>query len=319
MAKEALAKAPFLAVGAAPHWHCGRTIHGMMRDYLIALIPAVLMAVYIYGLDALRVMALSCVTAVVVEALSLKAMEREVTVDDHSALLQGLLFAFLLPAAAPWWLVIMGSSFTILLGRLVFGGLGANPVCAPVVGWAILAVSWKIDMDIDATMLNTMLVNPLTQLKYFGVWKIADIDYGSLLAGQQLGALGSSQVGALLLGAIYLLVRRTVRWQIPAGFLAGVLLVSGIFYAIDSTLYASPLFHLLTGSVVFGAFFLATDTSSSPVGKVSMIIFGLLAGGMVVIIRVYGMYPDGVPFAILLANMTMPLLDMIRPKPFGAR
>ncbi|ABB37383.1 NADH:quinone oxidoreductase subunit RnfD [Oleidesulfovibrio alaskensis G20] len=319
MANESLAKAPFLAVGAAPHWHCGRTIHGMMRDYLIALMPAVAMAVYMYGLDALRVMALSCVTAVVIEAVCLKAMERDVTVDDNSALLQGLLLAFLLPASAPWWLVILGSAFTILLGRLVFGGLGANPVCAPLVGWAILSISWKLEMDIDAAMLNTMLVNPLTQLKYFGAQKVADISYTGLLAGQQLGALGSSQVGALLLGGIYLLVRRTVRWQLPAAFFGGVLLISGIFYAIDSSQYASPLFHLLTGSVVFGAFFLVTDSSSSPVGKAAMVIFGLLAGGMVVTIRVYGMYPDGVPFAILLANMTSPLLDMIRPKPFGAR
>ncbi len=319
MAKVTAPPTPFLIVGAPSHLHCGRTIHSSLRDFLIALMPAAIMAMYTYGMGAARVMALSCATALVVEALCLRAMGRSADLERHSVLLQGLLLAFLLPANAPWWLVVLGITLSILLGRMIFGGLGCSPVCAPVVGWAILSISWKLYMDIDAAMLNIPLLNPLTQLKYFGVWKIADISYFDLLTGRQLGALGASQVGALLIGGLYLLALGVIRWYLPGGFLLGVLLAAGIFYAVDSTVYAPPLFHVFTGSVMFGAFFLVTDPSSTPVGQAAMLLFGLLAGSLVVIIRVYGIYPDGVPFAILLANMTTPLLDMIRPKPFGAR
>ena len=290
-----------------------------MLHTILALMPAAVMAVAYYGIDALRVMALSCSTAVVVEALCLRAMKREPTVDDYSAVLTGLLFAFLLPASAPWWMVIIGSALSIALGKMLFGGLGCNPLCSPLVGWAICRISWINHMDIDASMLNTEMINPLSQLKYFGMEAASRFSYSDLFFGNQLGALGSVQIVGLLIGGAYLLARRQIRWQLPAAFIAGLLVTSLIYYWIDSTVYAPPLFHLLTGSVILGAFFLVTDPATSPVGNVSMIIFGLLAGGLVIVVRVYGAYPDGVPFAVLLANILMPLLDRIKPKPFGAR
>ncbi|MDY7000983.1 MAG: RnfABCDGE type electron transport complex subunit D [Thermodesulfobacteriota bacterium] len=317
--EEATTPASILTVAGAPHWHCGRTVSGYMLHTILALMPAAVMAVGYYGIDALRVMALSCSTAVVVEMLCLRAMEREVTVDDYSAVLSGLLFAFLLPASAPWWLVIIGSAVSIALGKMLFGGLGGNPLCAPLVGWAVCRISWINHMDIDASMLNTEMVNPLSQLKYFGLAAASQFSYSDLFFGNQLGALGSVQIVGLLIGGAYLLARRQIRYQIPAAFIAGLLVTALIYYWIDSAVYAPPLFHLLTGSVILGAFFLATDSATSPVGNTAMIIFGLLAGSLVIIVRVYGAYPDGVPFAILLANLLMPLLDRIRPKPFGAR
>jgi electron transport complex protein RnfD len=166
-------------------------------------------------------------------------------------------------------------------------------------------------------MLSSQLAAPLQQLKYFGTDAVSSIHFQDLLLGHQLGGLGAVHVAALLAGAAYLLLRRHISWEIPAGFIGGLLLTAWVYRLIDPTVYAPPLFHLLAGGAVFGAFFLATDPSSSPIGRIPSVLFGLMAGAMVIVIRVYGMYPDGVPFAILLANLFTPLLDRIRPKPFG--
>lgn len=304
-------------VSSPPHWHNGTTIPGMMLDIIIALMPAAVMAVVSFGMDAARVMALACATAVIAEALCCKAMGRVSSVDDYSALGSGLLFAFLLPASAPWWLVMAGAAATICLGKMVFGGLGGHPLCPPLVGWAVCRISWKASMDIDMSMLRADLFYPLTQLKYLGLGAISRFSYADLFLGRQLGGLGSAQAGALLLGGLYLLARRRIRPDIPLSFLAGVFLLALLYYQSDPAAYAPPLFHVLTGAVMLGAFFLATDCASSPVGHIPMVLYGLLAGALVMIIRVYGVYPDGVPFAILLANLVTPLLDRIRPRPFG--
>ncbi|MBI9079132.1 MAG: RnfABCDGE type electron transport complex subunit D [Pseudodesulfovibrio sp.] len=308
---------PILTVSVPPHVHCGRTIKGYMIETIAALMPAALMATYMFGMGALRVMALSCAVAVTTEAICNKIMGRKQSIDDFSGLLTGLLFSFLLPASAPWWLVTVGAASSIILGKMIFGGLGASPLCAPVVGWAVCRISWGTVMDTNATMLSSNLPAPLQQLKYFGLDSIQSIQSSTLLIGEQLGGLGEVQVIALLLGGAFLLIRRHVRWEIPTGFIAGILITTWIYQLIDPTTYAPPMFHLLAGGTIFGAFFLATDSASSPIGLIPCLLFGLIAGTMVIIIRVYGIYPDGVPFAILLTNLFTPLLDRIRPKPFG--
>ncbi len=308
---------PILTVSPPPHVHCGRSIKGYMSETLMALLPAVVMAIYIFGIDALRVMALACTVAVITETICSKLMKREQAIDDFSALLTGLLFAFLLPASSPWWLVTIGAASAIFLGKMIFGGLGANPLSSPLVGWAICRISWGGFMDTNATMLTSSLAAPLQQLKYFGLQSIQSIQSSSLILGEQLGGLGEVQIAALLAGGVFLLIRRHIRWEIPTGFIAGILVTAWIYQLIDPTTYASPLFHLLAGGTLFGAFFLATDPASSPIGCIPSVLFGLTAGAMVIIIRVYGIYPDGVPFAILLTNLFTPLFDRIRPKPFG--
>ncbi len=308
---------PILTVAVPPHVHCGRTIQGYMKETLIALLPAAIMAVIAFGMGAMRVVALSCAVAVLAEALCNKMTKSEHTIDNLSALHTGLLFAFLLPASSPWWLVTMGSASSIIVGKMIFGGLGANPLSAPLIGWAICRISWGEVMDTNATMLMSELPAPLQQLKYFGLESIQSLDSLSLILGKQLGGLGEIQIVALLAGAAFLLIRRHISWEIPTSFIAGVLLTAWIYRLIDPTAYASPFFHLIAGGTIFGAFFLATDQASSPIGRIPSLIFGLMAGAMVIIIRVYGLYPDGVPFAILLANLFTPLLDRIRPKPFG--
>jgi electron transport complex protein RnfD len=318
MANEASAPTLY-TVAAPPHWHIGRTVTGVMQQYILALLPAAVMAVVNYGFPALRVMALSCAAAVAVEALCCRIMQRESSVDDFHAVLTGLLLAFLLPSMAPWWLVIVGAALSIFVAKMLFGGLGGNPLCAPLVGWAILSLSWKTQMDPDAMVLATSLVDPLTQLKFMGLAAAQKLSLGDLLLGKQLGGLGASQVLALLVGAGYLVSRGLLKLYIPLSFLAGVLLTGLAYFLIDASVYPNPVFHLLTGSVVLGACFLATDPNSSPVNRTAMVLFGLTAGTMTVIIRVYGIYPDGVPFAILFANLFTPMFDLIRPKPFGAR
>ncbi len=317
MASEAIQKS-ILTVSSAPFWHSGRTVQGMMLRTLAALVPAMAMAIYYYGYDAAEVLAWAGLTAVLAEAGSQKLMERPFTADNYSALVGGILFAFMLPATAPAWLVVIGSAVTILLGRMVFGGYGASPVAAPVVGWCALKVSWPDYMDVNGMLLNWDKVHPLSELKYFGVDAISEMGLGGLLMGEHLSALGAMPI-AILAGGIFLIATGQLRWYIPVSFLAGVFLVGQLYHIIDPQVYASPMFHLFTGSTLLAAFFLMPYPSASPVWRGPMLLYGFFGGAVVIIIRTYGIYPDGVPFAVLLANMFTPLFDLIQPKPFGGR
>lgn len=308
-----------LAVSAPPFWHCGRTVQKASINMLLALTPAALMAIWHWGIPAARVMALAMATGIAVEALCQRLMGREPEVDDFSAATSCLLFAFLLPANAPWWVVMIGATLAISLGKMAFGGLGANPINTALVGWAMLYVSWPLLMDPNAMQLDTNLVDPLVRLKYFGAAAVNDMSLTDLIMGNQIGGLGAAQAGALFVGGSYLAARGIVRWEISLSFFVGVTVVAAIFNAVDPGLYATPVFHLLTGSTLLGGFFLATEGASSPGRQIPMMLYGLIGGAMVVIIRVYGIYPDGVPFAVMLINLLAPLLDSIHPKPFGAR
>ena len=310
---------PLLAVSAPPFWHCGRTVRNASLNMLLALAPAALMAVLHWGIPAARVMALAMLTGIVTEAVCQKLMGREISVDDLSGAVSCLLFAFLLPASAPWWLVMLGAALSISLGKMAFGGLGANPVNTALVGWAMLYVSWPALMDPNTMQLDTALIDPLVRLKYFGAEAVNHIDLTDLLLGNQIGGLGAAQAGALFLGGSYLAARGVIRWEIALSFFVGVFLVGALYNMIDPALYATPVFHLCTGSTLLGGFFLATEWASSPDRPLPMMLYGLLGGALVIIIRVYGVYPDGVPFAILLINLLAPLLDSIHPKPFGVR
>ncbi|MEG1610177.1 MAG: RnfABCDGE type electron transport complex subunit D [Bilophila sp.] len=308
-----------LAVSAPPFWHCGRTVQKTSLAMLIALSPAAIMAVLHWGIPAARVMALALFTGIIVEALCQKMMGREISVDDLSGVVSCLLFSFLLPANAPWWLVMIGATLAISLGKMAFGGLGANPVNTALVGWAMLSVSWPALMDPNAMQLDTLWIDPLVRLKYFGAEAVAHTDIVDLVLGKQIGGLGAAQVGALFVGGSWLAARGVIRWEIALSFFVGVTLVAAVYNVIDPVTYASPLFHLCTGSTLLGGFFLATEAASSPGRQISMMLYGCIGGALVIVIRVYGIYPDGVPFAILLINLLAPLLDSIHPKPFGAR
>ncbi len=306
-------------VETPPFLHNGYTVRHMSLDTCLALLPAGIMSVVTFGLPALWTICLAAGTAILTEAACQHVVGRRIRVDDGTALVAGLLFAFLLPAGAPWWLVMIGAVFMMVFGKHVFGGIGATPFCAPLIGWAALTVAWPTFMDAQAVVLNTDLFDPLLRLKYYGVNSLPGGSEQALLLGGQLGGLGATQVGLLALGGLYVVARRAVRLESAFGFLAGVLILGSVYWCIDPARYASPELYLLTGSTMLAAFFLITDHSSTPVGSVGMALSGLLAGCLVVLIRVYGTYPDGVPFAILVTNLFTPVFDMIRPAPYGKR
>lgn len=312
-------------VDTPPYMHRGYTMSGMTRDALIALLPAAALAAYHFGLPALRVMALAAGAACLTEAVWQKLLGREIRVYDGTALVAGLLFAFLLPAGAPWWLVVTGAVLSIIFGKQIFGGLGCNPLCTPLVGWAIMMVAWPTFMDPTAMNLQSAFIDPLIRLKYFGGGSLAPGSELPLLLGEQLGGLGSAQVGAVLLGGLYLAARKAVRWEIPAAFLVGILGLGFFFYQFGAAIGVNPAatpephLYLLTGSTLFAAFFLATDHTSSPVGPGGMVVYGLFAGCMTVLIRIFGVYSDGAPFAVLLAGLLTPMCDLIRVAPYGKR
>jgi electron transport complex protein RnfD len=240
-------------------------------------------------------------------------------VDDFTAVVSGLLLSFLLPAASPWWFVMLGAVIALTLGKTAFGGLGTNPVSTPLVGWAVLFVSFPLLIDPNAAQLATDFTDPLTRLKYFGPAAAETIPLTDLLLGRQINGLGAGQAGALLLGGSVLAARGIVRWQISLGFFLGVAGPAAFLSMLDPATNASPLFHLCTGSVLLCGFFLATETGNSPTRPLSMIIYGFSGGMLTVILRKYGVNTDAAPFAVLLLNMLTPYLDMLRPKPFGVK
>jgi electron transport complex protein RnfD len=304
-------------VSSPPSLHNGRTYTGLMWETLLALTPAAVMAVYFYGMDAARVIGLSCSAAVAVEHLGLRLSKLPGTIHDANSLLIGLIFSFLLPASAPWWLVLIGAALCIVMGKLIFGGVGGNPLHPALVGWAACTISWPARMNPDIAVLNTPLVSPLFELKYYGAASVANMGWHSLLFEGQLGGLGATQPLALLLGGLYLILRGRLRLPIPLGVLTGVLLASSLFWLADPDAFAPPHFHLLAGATIFAAFFLAPEQASSPSGPWAMPLWSVFAGMLIVIIRTCGVYTDGTAFAILLAELTTPLFDRIRPKAFG--
>ncbi len=308
-------------VSHAPFWHSGRSISERSHHTMIALVPAVLFGLVQYGGPALAVVAFSISTAMIWELLFNLVSKRSVTINDGNAALIGLLLAMLLPATTPWWVVLTGTFVAIVIGKQIFGGIGSNPFCPPLLAVAILTVSWPDFFDFDGALVNydlgfTMLY-PLAALKNFGLSAIDSFSAGDLLLGRQLGGLGTTFGLGLILGGIYLILKGFIRWEIPCAFLAGLFVTSFLFQLADSTRYAGPVFHLLTGYTLVGAFFLATEDSSSPVNRIPMLIYGALGGVLTILIRNIGAYADGVVFAILIINIANPLLDKIRPKAVG--
>lgn len=308
-------------VSHAPFWHIGSGVPERHFNAIIAALPAVLVGLAYYGVPALAVVCFSVSTAIGWEILLNKATKRPITVGDGNAALIGLLIAMLLPATVPWWLVLTGTFLAIVIAKQIFGGIGANPFSPAVLAYAILMVSWKNYFDFDAQLIHYDFsftpFYPLVAAKAFGTSAIENIRMSDLLLGRQVGGLGSTCGLALIIGGLYLILRGYVRWEIPVAFIVGLCVTATLFHIADPARYAGPGFHLLTGYSLIGAFFLATDDSSSPVNFVPMLIYGALGGIMTILIRNIGQYPDGTIFAILLINMVNPLIDKIRPKAIG--
>ena len=310
-----------LVVAHAPYWHDGSKISTKNYNIMIAALPAVLMGISQYGAPALAVIAFSMACAMIWEVIMNLVLRRPIPIGDGSAAVTGLLLGMLMPATAPWWVIVLGTFIAIIVGKQIFGGIGFNPLNPPLLALAMLVISFKGIFDFNEALrhydLGFVMTYPLADLKYFGTEAIAKFGLGDLFMGKQAGAVGSTFGLGLIIGGLYLMLRGYMRWEISLSFLAGVFITALLFNLSDSAKYAGPFFHLFTGYTLIAAFFLLPEDSSSPANFIPMLIFGALAGLMTVLIRNIGAYVDGVPFSILLINLANPLLDKIRPKAIG--
>ncbi len=293
----------------------------IMYTVAITLLPALAISVWMFGWEAVRVIVLTSVFTIGIEALIAKMVSYKVDFMDGSALVTGILLAMNIPANSPWWMILVGSLVAVVLGKHVFGGLGQNIFNPALVARVFLIISfpvemtsWPVPMAYDATTGAT----PLGILKTEGVGALAGTNLTDLAVGQMGGSLGEISALALLVGAIYLFIKKYITWEIPVTFFATVAVFAGIFHIIDPQSYASPMFHLLTGGVFLGALYMATDMVTSPLTFKGKLIFGFGCGFFTMLIRLFGSYPEGVSFAILLMNAMVPLLDKYFPdKKFG--
>ncbi len=301
--------------------YCGRfSVRNLtiMAAALVALIPGLLQ----YGMPAVGVVALSISTSMGWELLMNRLTKRPETIGDFNAAVIGLLFAMMVPATLPWWAVVTGTFICIVIGKMIYGGIGGNPFNPALTGLAIISISWGGFLDFDEALLNydfdyPAMVYPLASLKHFGMGVTQKFSTWDLLIGNQLGGIGSTCGLAIIAGGLFLIVRGIIRWEISFSFLAGVYVTALLFNLVEPAKYAGPMFHLLTGYTLIGAFFLATEDSSSPVGFIPMILYGVLGGLLTVLIRNIGAYVDGVVLAIIMMNLASPLLDKIKPKTLG--
>lgn len=290
-----------LKVSSSPHVKDKTSVNKIMWSVVMALIPAVIAAVVFFGLQSLSIIIVSIAGAVITEFLFLKARDKEITLNDGSAVLTGLLLALTLPPRFPLWGVLVGSVVAIALGKQVFGGLGYNPFNPALVGRAFLLAAYPVLM----TTWEFDGVSGATPLNEGGAF------YWRLFTGNIMGSLGETSSLALLLGAAYLIYKGYLNWRIPAGMVGTVFILTLIFGS-------NPVFHLFAGGLILGAFYMATDMVTSPVTKKGRWIFGIGAGLIVTIIRLWGGYPEGVMYGILLMNTTVPLLDRYtRPRVLG--
>jgi electron transport complex protein RnfD len=315
-----------LVISASPHIHGGDSIEKNMYGVLIALAPALLVALYYFGLGAFVVTAVSVASCLAFEYLIQRfLLKKTPTIWDGSALLTGVLLAFNLPSNLPIWIIVIGALVAIGIGKMAFGGLGNNIFNPALVGRVFLLISFPaqmttwpvpealsmnyVDGQTGATILS-MIKNNFGELPA----------YTDMLIGGKGGSLGEVSAIALLLGGAFLLWRKIITWQIPVSILLTVAVITGIMYGIDPTKYANPLIHLLSGGLLLGAIFMATDYVTSPMTKSGMIVFGVCIGALTAVIRLFGSYPEGMSFAILIMNAFVPLINMyFQPKHFGGK
>lgn len=311
-----------LLIGShAPFWHSGDSIAKKNRNLIFAALPAVLYGIWLYGAPALGVITLSVGSAMSWELIMNVLMKRPVSIADGSAAFIGLVFGMMLPATAPWWIVIVGTFISIVVAKQIYGGIGCNPFNPALVAMAMLMLSWKNVLDFNAALVDYdfsfNMFYPLSAVKHFGASAALNYNLHALFMGKQAGAIGAVFGLGLVIGGIYLILRGYIKWEISLSFLTGVYIAAYLFHIYDPEKYASPLFHILTGYTLLGAFFLAPEDSSSPVNLIPMLIYGAGAGVLIVLIRSIGAFVDGTVFAILMMNVANPLFDKIRPRAWG--
>ena len=305
-------------VSGTPHVRSKESIQSIMRDVIIALVPATAAGIYYFGMNALVLVIAAIVSAVAFEALCQKVMKKPVTVSDLSAVVTGLLLAMNLPAAAPVWVAIVGSAFAIIFGKQLFGGLGQNFINPALAGRAFLLASyptemttWSVPNGLEVADAATY-ATPLAQLKAGNL----EASLGELMLGQCGGTIGETCAIALIIGGVYLLYKHVISWKIPVIYIATVAILFGV---IGRHGVRMPLQEIMAGGVMLGGIFMATDYASSPVTPKGQIIFAVGAGLITYLIRTFGGYPEGVSYSILIMNCCVPLIERFtEPTIFGA-
>ena len=320
---------------SAPHIRTTDSVSKIMLDVIIALIPAVIVSVIVFGWSALVLCLMGVVVAEAFEIFIMKVLRKKKDfTPDGSAAVTGLLLAMNIPAGFPWYLFIIGSVIAIGLGKHVYGGLGSNPFNPALVGRVFLVISFPAAMGnyfkpgIWRTMesLKTAAspvvtgATPMGLLKENGIQAaLENHSYMDMFLGNIGGALGEVSALALIIGFVYLLIRKHVSWHIPVAYIGTVLVISSIFYLISPDQYGTPLYHLLGGGLMLGALFMATDMVTSPSTVKGSLIYGMGCGVITMLIRIVGALPEGVAFSILIMNAVKPLIDKwTRRRPFCA-
>ena len=319
---------PELIVSIGPHVKTEESTAKIMWTVNAALLPATLMSVYFFGLPAVMVILVCIVTSLLAEAGMQVLLKKPITLSDGSAFLTGLLLAMNLPANVPLYIPFVGSIVAIMIAKHLFGGLGYNIFNPALVGRAFVLISFaKIMTTFTQPVSNIMamdaktMATPLTVLKEDGLARLLELYpniHRDLLIGNRAGSLGETATIALLLGAAFLMIKRYITWHIPLTFIATVGILSWIFGGKDGLMTGDPIFYMMSGGLVLGAFFMATDYVTGPSVRSAQIVFGICTGILTVLIRLKGGYPEGVMFAILLMNCFAPLLDRsMRSRVFG--
>ncbi|MGB9832928.1 MAG: RnfABCDGE type electron transport complex subunit D [Caldisericum exile] len=320
-----------LVVTSAPHIKDKVTTSSIMRDVIIAIAPALIGSVFIFGLRSILVIIISVVSSILAEVLGNIIFHKKPSLNDLSASVSGLLLAMTLPPSSPWWMVVVGAFSGIILGKMIFGGIGSNPFNPALVGRSVLMVSWPTYMttwikpQIIIGLSNISQATPvdsITTATPLGIVKLQSYaklisDFGTkanlykaLFFGTVGGSLGETSALLLLIGGIYLIARKVIDWKIPVIYIGTVFVLSPLFGR-------DPLFSILAGGLFLGAFFMATDYSSSPITPMGKVYYAIFIGFLTVLIRQYSSYPEGVMFSILLGNAVVPYFDKVMPKVYG--
>ncbi len=315
-----------LVVTSSPHIRDKSKVSQIMLDVIIALVPATIAGVYFFGAKhALGVILISLLSAEAAELLGAWMFRKPISIKDLSAIVTGLLFALILPPSSPYWMVIAGAFTAVILGKWVFGGIGSNPFNPALVGRAVLMISWPVYMTTWVKPFNPVFgsnavttATPLNIVKLHGFSQLL-AQYGSrsnlykaLFLGNIGGCIGETSALLLLLGGLYLILRGVIDWKIPTAYIGTVFVLSPLFGR-------DPLFSILAGGLFLGAFFMATDYSSSPITPNGRLWYGISLGILTVIIRQFGAYPEGVMFSILIIQLFVPFFDKLLPHVYGHR
>lgn len=325
------------------------TVSSIMLKVLVALVPGIIVYAWLFGGGILITLALATATALVTEALMLKVRKRPVQpfLSDYSAIITAWLLALAIPPLAPWWLIVVGTAFAIIVAKQLYGGLGYNPFNPAMVGYAVLLISfpvimtkWPAALSLAQTKLSFMdqfhyifssalpanvsmdAVTSATPLDYLKTQLKLNKSMTTIQSAPIFGVLGTKGSEAIALaylaGGIFLWQQRIITWHLPIAFLGSIAAIAGVFWLIDPTQFANPLFHLFSGASILGAFFILTDPISGPTTPKGKLYFAAGAGLITYLVRVYGGYPDGVAFAVIFMNICVPLIDMYtQPRVFG--